>query len=141
MLTPNGIGLSPDGGTLYVAETYTARLWSFEVSAPGELRLKGWPSQMPGTMLYVAPHYCMFDSLAVEACGNVCVASIAMPETAGVTVIAPDGRLVEHVHTPDRSTTNVCFGGEDLRTAYVTLSRSGRLASLPWARPGLALAA
>ena len=37
-------------------------------------------------------------------------------------------------------TTNICFGGDDLRTAYVTLSGTGRLVSIPWPRPGLRLA-
>ena len=77
--------------------------------------------------------------LAVEAGGNVCVATIGAPGVAGITVLSPQGQVVEHVATPDRSTTNICFGGADLRTAYVTLSRSGQLVSLPWARPGLAL--
>ena len=40
---------------------------------------------------------------------------------------------------PDPLTTNICFGGADLRTAYVTLSGTGRLVSTPWPRPGLQL--
>jgi gluconolactonase len=57
----------------------------------------------------------------------------------GITVVSPAGELVEFVPMPDRMTTNICFGGPDLRTAYVTLSQSGRLVKLPWPRPGLAL--
>ena len=41
---------------------------------------------------------------------------------------------------PDPLTTNVCFGGDDLRTAYVTLSATGRLVSTTWPVPGLPLA-
>lgn len=145
MLTPNGIGLSPDERTLYVAETVTARLWAFDVTAPGELALRQMPPSIsPGRLLYAAPDDCMFDSLAVEAGGNVCVATIgvagqASPGGAGITVVAPDGTLVERVYLPDRATTNICFGGPGLRTAFVTQSRGGRLLSMPWARPGLAL--
>jgi len=139
MLTPNGIGLSPDGKTLYVAETMTARVWAFDVVAPGRLALKPWPALTPGMMLYSADAYCMFDSLAVEAQGNVCVATIGAPGIAGITVISPHGEMIERVTMPDRSTTNICFGTDHLTTAYVTLSRSGRLVSVPWARPGLAL--
>ncbi len=145
MLTPNGIGLSPDGRTLYVAETVTARLWAFDVAAPGELALQAVPPAIsPGRLLYAAPQDHLFDSLAVEADGNVCVATIgvagqASPGGAGITVVAPDGRLVERVYLPDRATTNICFGGPGLRTAYVTQSRTGRLLAVPWARPGLAL--
>jgi gluconolactonase len=40
---------------------------------------------------------------------------------------------------PDPLTTNICFGGPDLRTAYITLSSTGKLVALPWARPGLPL--
>lgn len=139
MLTPNGIGLSPDGRHLYVAETVTARVWRFAVGAPGELALAGWPALTPGDMLFASAAYCMFDSLAVEAGGNVCVATIGAPGIAGVTVIDPAGALVERASMPDRSTTNICFGGADARDAFVTLSRTGRLARRRWARPGLRL--
>jgi len=137
MLTPNGIGLSPDGRWLYVAETVTARVWRFAVSAPGELALHTWPALTPGDMLFASPVYCMFDSLAVEAGGNVCVATIGAPGIAGITVVDPAGALVERVPMPDRSTTNICFGGNDGRDAYITLSRSGRLAARRWEREGL----
>ena len=40
---------------------------------------------------------------------------------------------------PDRSTTNLCFGGDDMCTAYVTLSATGQLVKLRWPRPGLNL--
>ncbi len=140
MLTPNGIGLSPDGKILYVAETVTARVWAFDVVGPGELSLRPWPALTPGNMLFSSPVYCMFDSLAMEAGGNVCVATIGPPGIAGITVLSPRGELVERVPMPDRSTTNICFGGADRRTAYLTLSRSGRLAEKKWSRPGLALA-
>jgi gluconolactonase len=54
-------------------------------------------------------------------------------------VIAPDGRSFEHIPMPDPMTTNICFGGPDLRTAYITLSGSGRLVAMEWPRPGLRL--
>jgi gluconolactonase len=77
-----------------------------------------------------------FDSLAVDSDGNVCVATIL---NGGITVISPDGSSVEHVPMPDPLTTNICFGGNDLRTAYITLSGTGRLVSMDWPRPGLRL--
>lgn len=40
---------------------------------------------------------------------------------------------------PDRVTTNICFGGDNLQTAFVTLSSTGKLVSLPWEVPGLPL--
>ncbi|MCZ0736353.1 SMP-30/gluconolactonase/LRE family protein [Phreatobacter sp. AB_2022a] len=136
LMTPNGIGLSPDGATLYVAETQTARLWAFDIVAPGEIRRQPFPSPHGGRLVAGLGGYRMFDSLAVDAEGHICVATLV---EGGITIIAPDGGTVEHVPMPDRWTTNICFGGKDLKTAFITLSSSGRLVALPWRRPGLAL--
>jgi gluconolactonase len=89
-------------------------------------------------MLVASPggQYQRFDSLAVEANGNICVATLAH---GGITVVAPDGSSAEHIPMPDFHTTNICFGGPELRTAYITLSGSGRLVALDWPRPGLPL--
>jgi gluconolactonase len=136
MLTPNGIGLSPDETRLYVAETQTGRLWAFDLEEPGLVRKQPFPSPNGGTLVAGLPGYQLFDSLAVDAEGNICVATLFH---GGITVISPDGGRVEHVAMPDLYTTNICFGGSGLRTAFVTLSVSGRLVALDWPRPGLAL--
>jgi gluconolactonase len=136
ILTPNGIGLSPDDKVVYVAETEGGRLWAFDIVGPGEIARAPWPSPHGGRFVGAMGVYQRFDSLAVEACGNVCVATLANP---CITVIAPDGRIVEQVPTDDLHTTNICFGGPDLRTAFVTLSNSGRLVAIDWPRPGLPL--
>lgn len=134
---PNGVGLSPDGKTLYVAETFTGRVWQWEVVGPGELAA-GMPFAPGGASLLAGlPGFQLLDSLAVDGDGNVCVATLV---NGGITVIAPDGAIREHVPTGDPLTTNVCFGGPELKTAYVTLSGTGRLVSLDWPRPGLRLA-
>ncbi len=133
---PNGIGLSPDGNTLYAAETYTCRLMAFNIVAPGKVDGAAGPGG-PGIPLYRPAGYKFFDSLGVEAGGNICVATIG---ECGISVISPAGELVEFVATDDIFTTNICWGGADRRTAYITLSGSGRLARMPWARPGLKLA-
>jgi gluconolactonase len=136
-ITPNGIGLSPDELTLYVAETEGARLWAFDVVGPGEVRKHPWPSVHGGRLVYAAGgSFQRYDSLAVEASGNICVATLVQ---GGITVISPSGRLVEFVPLPDRMTTNICFGGPSLRTAYVTQSLRGTLIAVPWPRPGLPL--
>jgi gluconolactonase len=57
----------------------------------------------------------------------------------GITTISPDGELVDFVATGDVITTNICFGGPDLSTAYITLSTTGRLVTGQWPRRGLAL--
>jgi gluconolactonase len=136
LLTPNGIGLSPDGRVLYVAETEPARLWAFDISEPGVVVKQGWPSPHGGRLVAGLPGFQRFDSLAVEASGNVCIATLI---SGCISVIAPDGRLVRQVPTGDPVTTNICFGGPDLRTAYVTLSGTGQLVALDWPDAGLRL--
>lgn len=137
LFTPNGIGLSPDGSVLYVAETETARLWAFDLEAPGVIRRAPWPSPHGGRLVIGLGGYQRFDSLAVEAGGNICVATLV---TGSISVISPQGQLVRSVPFPERWVTNICFGGPELRTAFVTLSSTGRLVSLPWPEPGLPLA-
>jgi gluconolactonase len=135
---PNGVGLSPDGNRIYVAETYTACLWWWELAGPGEAK----PAQalLPhgGTLLARLPGFQFLDSLGIDGDGNVCVGTLG---SGGITSLSPeDGSVVEFVETGDIFTTNVCFGGDDLRTAYMTLSGTGRLVAAEWSRPGLALA-
>ncbi len=133
----NGIGLSPDENTVYVAETPTARLWAYELSSPGEVKPRDpiYRGER-GKPIAGLGGYQMFDSLAVEASGNVCVATLI---SGCISVIAPDGTLVEQVPTGDRMTTNIAFGGPDLKTAYITLSGKGELVAMDWPRPGLPL--
>ena len=126
---PNGIGLSPAEDQLYVAETPTGRLWSFDISEPGVI-------DGARRMLAQIPDYHMFDSLAVDAEGNICVATLI---TGGITVHSPDGERAQLIEMPDILTTNICFGGEDLKTAYITLSSTGSLVSIPWHCAGLPL--
>jgi gluconolactonase len=126
---PNGVGLSADETELYVAETPTGRVWAFDISSPGKL---GGNRRM----LAQIPDYHMFDSLAVDGEGNVCVATLI---TGGITIHAADGSKAELLETPDILTTNICFGGPDLKTAYITLSATGKLMSMPWHCPGLPL--
>ena len=132
---PNGIGLSADGRRLYVAETPTGRVWYWDIIAPGEV-MKAAPVGADGMLLAGVGGFQMFDSLAVDGAGNVCVATLV---NGGITVISPDGQSIEHLPMPDMITTNICFGGPELRTAYITLSGTGRLVAMEWARPGLKL--
>ncbi|GAA1852709.1 SMP-30/gluconolactonase/LRE family protein [Pseudonocardia ailaonensis] len=137
IMTPNGIGLSPDGSRLYVAETHAGRLWEWEVCGPGELGSLDGPSRGPvgASLLHGFGGYQMLDSLAVDGAGNVCVATLI---TGAISVIRPDGTLDRQIAVPgaDPYVTNVCFGGD---TAYVTSSGRGLLYRSDWPYPGLAL--
>ena len=136
LITPNGIGLSPDGHSLYAAETLTGRVWSWALSAPGQVHLERTGTVNRGRLLAGLSGYQEFDSLAVDSEGYVCVATL---HNGGITAISPSGKDIQHYPLPDNTTTNICFGGDDLCTAYITLSSSGRLVSMRWPRPGLAL--
>lgn len=137
MITANGVGLSPDGQTLYATETETGRLWSWPIVGEGELAKEAWPSPNGGRFVGGPQGYQRFDSLALEADGNVCVASLV---AGGISVFAPGGGLVEFWEAPEPYSTNIAFGGEDMRTAYITLSGYGQLVAVDWPRAGLKLA-
>jgi gluconolactonase len=138
LVTPNGIGLAPDGRELYVAETLTGRLWAWPVTAPGTLGRSG---QGPRGARLVRGFggYQLLDSLAVDAEGSIAVATLV---TGAISVVAPDGRLLRQVHVPgdDPFVTNVCFGDAGERIAYVTSSGRGCLYALDWPCPGSRLA-
>jgi gluconolactonase len=136
MLSPNGCGLSPDGRSLYVADTEGARLWVFEVQGPGKVKPKAQFAPHSGRIVAGLGGNARFDSLAVLANGHIVVATLM----AGcLTELTPSGAVVRSVTMPDCYPTNVCFGGSDMHTAYVTLSDTGRLGMLRWPEPGLTL--
>ena len=132
--SPNGVGLSPDESIVYVADTVPGRLWSFDIVSPGVVAKSDGP--LPGTFVGAPQGLNFFDSLAVDSEGNVCVATIF---NGGITSFSPDGSKITHTAFDDFITTNICFGGEDLKTAYVTLSSTGRLAKVQWPVAGLPL--
>lgn len=132
---PNGIALSPDGNTLYVAETMAGRVWQYRVVEAGVVEVP--PGLLnPAALLYGAPGFELYDSMAVEENGNICVAALAR---GGITVISPGGQEVEHLPMPDPAPTNIAFGGPDMRTAFITLAATGQLVAVQWPRAGLRL--
>lgn len=136
LVTPNGVGLSRDERTLFVAETIPRRLWAFDLVAPGSIAPAPWPSPNGGRLIAGLPDANYLDSLAVDAAGRVCVASF---NSCGIWEITPDGSERTFRPLPDYYATNLCFGGSDGRTAYVTLSSTGRLIAFRWPRAGAPL--
>ncbi|MDP3676037.1 MAG: SMP-30/gluconolactonase/LRE family protein [Novosphingobium sp.] len=122
----NGVGLSPDGGTVYVADTHQARLYRYARKV--EAQRPTWVATAPGPVA--------FDSLAVTAAGNVCVGTL---REGGITTVTPAGET-RFAPFEDRYVTNIAFGGEDMCDAVLTFSTRGMLVKTRWNEPGLRLA-
>lgn len=134
-ISPNGIGLNAAEDRLYWADSMASRVWVCEIASPGTLARPPSPF-MVGTAAYTLPGFQLLDSLAIEANGNVCAATVV---NGGITVIESTGAMT-HYPIADPLVTNICFGGADLRDAWITAGLSGRLYRARWPRPGLRLA-
>jgi len=134
---PDGHLLLPAEDKVFYAETWTGRVFQIPLTGPGQAGAVGLLDT--SACLAGLADLQLLDSLAVQEDGSVCVATLVR---GGITVIRPDGSR-EHVALPDEyvdpMTTNICFGGPDLKTAYITLSGRGLLVSVPWPEPGLKL--
>jgi len=135
LLGPNGLGLAPDGRTVYVAETHTGRLWAWALDAPGVIRPDAGSLAVRHGGVCVAATPFSFDSLAVEEDGRIAIGAIG----DGIVVITPDGEEIDVHPIAGDVTTNIAFGGPDRRRAVITLSRTGRLVETAWPRPGAPL--
>jgi gluconolactonase len=131
LYAPNGIGISPDGSTLYFSETFTGRLhrWAMPHHRPqGEFRPRSAPSVVCGL-----PGIHMFDSLAVDRSGSI---AIATPISGCVTVVSADGDRIVQCWPPnefdDPMITNICFDHGDSQFAYLSLSSRGWLVRCEW---------
>ena len=126
----NGVGLSPDEKAVYAVETETSKLYTWPIGdQPGTV------TAPQGRVICTQPNHVLFDSLAMQANGDVCVATIL---NGGITTITPEGKST-HTPFPDILVTNICFGGADMRDAYITLSSTGKLIKTRWPEPGLKL--
>jgi gluconolactonase len=129
----NGVGLSPNEAIVYCNDTDAQKLWAFDIPSPGTIARPTGLTR--GRVVCTLPGHQLLDSLAVEANGDVCAATLI---NGGVAVIRTDGQC-EHIAMPDPMTTNICFGGADMQDAYITLSGTGRLIKARWPRAGLRL--
>jgi gluconolactonase len=85
------------------------------------------------TAICALAEYCGFDSLGVDSAGHVVVATV---RTGRLTIVDPDDGRWRQIDVGDPHVTNICWGGPELRTAYVTLSGLGKLVAMEWERPG-----
>jgi gluconolactonase len=120
---PNGVALSPDGGSVYVAETRTRRIWEFELSAPGRVaRGRGLATVPSGGPLNIGGA----DGLCVATDGTILVATLG---AGGVTAFSSSGALLGALPLDDPMTTNMALADDD-DTLYVTLASTGRLVAI-----------
>jgi len=125
-LSYNGVGVSPDMATVYVADTFQARIYGYD------RRVEAQEPRLVATV----PGMVSLDSLAMSAAGNVCVATIG--HEGAISTVTPDGK-VSRTATGDAVTTNIAFGGEDMGEAWITHSMRGELVRRRWAEPGMRL--
>jgi gluconolactonase len=144
--SPNGIALSPDETRLYIAESFTRRILYWELDGPGSIDTKASPNA-DGSFLLTAhlPYEGCPDSMSMDEEGNLYVACFlphgANPNTrGGIAVVSPEGGVLDwieiDVEDNDPLPSNICFGGADLRTAYVTIDGTGRLLACEMKIPG-----
>lgn len=130
-LSFNGIGLSPDEATLYVADTLTGRLWAYPLASPGVISLNA-SGQPDARLVARLDDAAGLDSMAVTQAGNICVGTLGR---GGITSFTPQGDA-SFLPFPDFAVTNICFGGPDLSSAFLTYSMGGLLVRTDWPEPG-----
>ncbi|MGE3809377.1 MAG: SMP-30/gluconolactonase/LRE family protein [Gemmataceae bacterium] len=119
VVMPNGIYLSPDEKTLYVADNSPSKkgphtLVAYDVADDGTCKRRA--------VVYDFKDHRGIDGMVVDARGNV-YATAESGKLTGVYIIAPDGKQVGFIPTPETA-TNCTFGGPDLQTLYITAGRS-----------------
>lgn len=125
MGTTNGIEVSPDGKTLYVNETVQRNVWAFPIQTDKSLG--------PKRLLIKFPDF-GFDGMRTDVDGNL---YITRHGKGTVVVVSPEGKVVREIDVLGKLPTNICFGGPDGRTAYVTEVEQGRLVQFRVDKPGL----
>jgi sugar lactone lactonase YvrE len=126
MGTTNGIELSPDGRTLYVNESVQRNIWAFAIGKDGELTDKRLLKKFEDHG---------FDGMRCDIDGNLYISRYGK---GTVVVVSPAGKVLHEIDVLGPSPSNLCFGGPDGRTVYVTEVSKKRLVNFRVDRPGLA---
>jgi len=125
MGTTNGIDVSPDGKTLYVNESVQRNVWAFKITKDGladKRLLKKFPDHG-------------FDGMRCDVDGNLYITRYGK---GTVAVLSPKGEILREIDVLGKQPSNLCFGGPDGRTVYVTEVEHTRLVQFRVDRPGLA---
>jgi gluconolactonase len=102
---PNGIVGTPDGKTLYVADIGGKKTWSFSINSDGTLGNKTLFCEMGS------------DGMTIDTKGNLYLTG------NGVTIFDREGKQILQIPVPESWTANVCFGGKDMKTLFITASK------------------
>ena len=124
MGTTNGIEVSPDGRTLYVNESLQRNIWAFSILSGGGLKEK--------RLLATFPDFGM-DGMRCDADGNL---YITRPGKGTVVKMSQEGAVIREIDALGKRPSNLCFGGPDGRTVYITEVDHGRLVRFRVDRPG-----
>ena len=122
--TTNGIEVSPDGKTLYVNESVQRNIWAFDITADGVANKR---------LLIKFPDF-GFDGMRCDVDGNLYVTRHGK---GTVAVVSPAGKVLREIDVLGSKPSNLCFGGPDGRTVYVTEVDHQRLVQFRTDRPGL----
>lgn len=126
MGTTNGIDLSPDGKTLYVNESRQQNVWAFPIHADKSLGEKKLIKKFDSHG---------FDGMRVDVDGNL---YITRHGKGTVVKMTPAGEVLKEIDVLGTKPSNLCFGGPDGRTVYVTEVDHKRLVAFRVDKPGLA---
>ena len=102
---PNGVIGTPDGKTLYVADIGAKKTYAYDIRPDGTLANKQLFCELGS------------DGMTIDNEGNVYLTG------KGVTVFDKTGQQIEHIDVPEGWTANVCFGGADRQTLFITASK------------------
>src|SRR6516164_7595478 len=102
---PNGIIGTPDGKVLYVADIKGNKTFAYDIEADGSLKNKRLFCKLGS------------DGMTIDHEGNVYLTG------KGVTVFDKTGKQIEQIPVPEPWTANVCFGGKDKQTLFITASK------------------
>ncbi len=125
MGTTNGVEVSPDGKSLYVNESVQRNVWSFRIEKDGSLTHKKLIREFPDHG---------FDGMRCDVDGNL---YITRHGKGTVVKMSPEGEILKEIDVLGKSPTNLCFGGKDGRTVYVTEAEKQRLVEFRADKPGL----
>jgi gluconolactonase len=127
---PNGLGVTDDGSTLLVCDSFSGTLMAFDITGPGEVS--------NGRHFCTLQEGIVSDGMCFDSSGRVLVAGHG---SGRIWVFAPEGGDEPEtvIEVQDKDITNLCFGGPDFSTIYTTESDHGRVTMIEWDRPGMKL--